>query len=698
MRRHGGPERAALRGSVVLVLAAAALFSACAKGQRPPAAPVNVLLITVDTLRPDALGWVSGARETPAIDRLAREGFRFPAAVAPVPLTLPSHAAMLTGLSPRRLGLRENGQLLGAQPQTLAGQLGGSGYATAAFVSGYPLDSAFGLDRGFAHYDDRFTAQSGGDLERPARTTTQAAAAWLRSARQPWLAWVHYYDPHYPYEPPEELRRPGPRGAYDGEVAAVDRAVGELLRSFEVTRERRVLTVFAGDHGESLAEHGEGTHGFFIYDSTILVPLIFHFPGEVSPGQSRAGARLVDLAPTVLELLGGAPLPETDGVSLRPMFRGEDVAIPPATIETYQPWISYGWAPLRGLRHAGWKLVMAPRPELYHLSSDPREERNLAQTHEDKLRELERLRVQQQERPAVGSAGPASDPEAVAKLRALGYLGGGSAMQDPPPRGLRDPKDSRRLRDALTQADESLRRGDARSAVPLFAEVLKEDPGNRFALFRSGAALSKLGDHEQAIARLRRAAKLVPDQPEIRATLADALARAGRFAEAAEEGMETVRLQPRRAQAWASLGTTLGLAGRIPQAVEALRRAVELEPTDPAVRARLAFAEHAAGHAGEAARQLREVARLAGENRFPYSGALGILLRQLGQTEEARRYLARSRPEEADYAQARLELALLEAERGDLAAARRALREALSVAPGLASKARADRRLALLLP
>lgn len=697
MKHYGGSRLFGRYARTVAALAAAAFVAGCRKSANPSAPPANVLLITVDTLRPDALGWVSGGATTPAIDRLARDGFRFPAAVAPAPLTLPSHAALLTGIAPRRLGLRENGQLLGAGPQTLAGQLRRKGYATAAFVSGYPLDSAFGLDRGFDHYDDQFTAGSGGDLERPARRTTEAALAWLRSAPEPWLAWIHYYDPHYPYEPPEQLKGPGPRGAYDGEVAAVDSAVGELLRSVEVTRERGLLTVFTGDHGESLGEHGEGTHGFFIYDSTVLVPLVFRWPGEVPPGESRAGARLVDLAPTVLELLGEEALSGTDGLSLRGLFRGEQLVLPPATIETYQPWISYGWAPLRGLRHAGWKLVMAPRPELYDLARDPREEHDLARARPEKLRELERIRVQREQRPGVGPAEASSDPEALAKLRSLGYLGAGSPAQDPPSAGLRDPKDGRRLRELLTEADEALRRGDAAEAVSGFDAVLKEDPENRFALFRSGVALVSLRKADRAIERLRRAAELVPDQPEIRATLTDALALAGRFGEAAEQGMETVRLQPLRPHAWASLGTVLGLAGRVPQAVEAFRRAVELEPEDPRLLAKLAFAEHAAGRTEEAVGHLQLAARLFGD-RFPHSGSLGLLLLRLGRREEASGYLERSRAGEGDHAEARLELALLYAQRGDAAAARAAVREALAAAPALRSRARDDPTLAGLLP
>ena len=435
------------RRATGLLLAAALLAAGCRRREATSSATpemsavratnaASVLLITVDTLRPDALGWVSGRNATPALDRLASEGLRFPAAVAPAPLTFPSHAAMMTGVLPRRLGLRDNGQTLGSEPETLAGVLRARGYATAAFVSGYPLSREFGLDRGFDTYDDRFTAGAGENVERTAPETTKAALAWLASARAPWFLWVHYFDPHYPYEPPAGFARPGARGSYDGEVAYADRAIGGLLDAAESATAGSLLTVFAGDHGESLGEHGEGTHGFFVYDATVLVPLVFRLPGTIRPAERRAPAQLVDLAPTVADLLGAPPFPQADGVSL---VRPRDGAAPPAYVETWQPWLSYGWAPLQSLRHEGWKLVVAPRPELYDLSSDPHEQENVFDSERDRARALEAARRRIEALPPAGTPGAGGDAEAVAKLRALGYVGAGGAAGEPPASGLRDP-------------------------------------------------------------------------------------------------------------------------------------------------------------------------------------------------------------------------------------------------------------------
>jgi choline-sulfatase len=618
---------------------------------RSPATAANVLLITVDTLRPDALGWVAGRNATPEIDRLAGEAFRFPGAVAPVPLTLPSHAALMTGLLPRRLGLRDNGQVLGHGPVTLAEALKGRGYATAAFVSGYPLDSAFGLDRGFDAYDDALAPGGDGDLERTASATLEPALRWLAIAPAPRFAWVHFYDPHYPYEPPAVHRRPGPRGAYDGEVAYVDAAVGRLAAAFG-----DALVVFAADHGESLGEHGEGTHGFFIYDSTVVVPLFFRWPGRIASGSSAAAARLVDVAPTVLDLLGIPAAADADGVSLRATLEGGAAAAEPAYIETFQPWQSYGWSPLKAIRHRGLKLIAAPRPELFDLAADPGETRNLIGERPSDASALSRLLDAAQARPAAAQA--AIDPEARARLEALGYVGGGAAVADPPAQGLRDPKDGNRLRTLLTEGDLHLRRGEAAAAVARFDAVLREDPDNRFALHRSGLALFRSGAIGRALPRLEKAVRLDPAGPDARIALAEALSKAGRHTAAVEHWMEAARLQPRRADLWANLGSALGSAGRVAEAADAMRKGVELSPDDPRLRVRLAFAEHGAGRLDEAARHLKEAAARQGP-KFGHSGALGLILVELGRRAEAREWLARSGPSEPEHAEARRALAAL---------------------------------------
>jgi arylsulfatase A-like enzyme/Flp pilus assembly protein TadD len=579
---------------------------------RPPARP-NVLVIVIDTLRPDALGWVAGRNATPALDALAREGRRFPQAVSPVPLTLPAHVSLFTGLVPRRHGVRDNGHVLSTQVPTLAEALKREGYATAAVVSGYPLRALFGLDRGFDHYDDALPVEGTAWRDRPAAATTQAALDWLRTRRgrpEPWLLFAHYYDPHDPYTPPERFKRPGPRGAYDGEVAAVDDAVGALRRGMaEAGLAKGLLTVFTADHGESLGEHGEDTHGFFIYDATTLVPLVMHWPGHVKPGASDAPARLVDVTPTILDLLDLRRFPGVDGVSLRAPLEGRALDLPPAYVETLQPWLGFGWAPLEAVRAGGFKLIEAPRPELYDLRRDPQESTNRLARQPGEVRRLRAALREVKARSSIASAGVA-DGEALESLRALGYVGGGATLTEPPA-GLADPKDRVRLKDKLVAAENALQAGDAAAALRGFDAALREEPDNRFALLRSGIALARLRRWREAGARLERVVRADPTQAEARYALADALTAAGDDERASQQWMEVARLQPRRAAAWSNLGLVLMRQGDARGAERALARAVALEPRDALyaenlseVRFARAQSEARAGRGDEARRLL----------------------------------------------------------------------------------------------
>ena len=656
----------------------------------PPASPrPNVLLVTVDTLRPDALGWVAGRNATPEIDRLAAEGFRFAGAVSPAPVTLPAHASILTGLVPRRHGARDNGQPLPAGPVTLSETLGARGYATAAFVSGFPLARAFGVDRGFTHYDDALPDGPPDRRERRAARTADAAAAWIDKAREPWFAWVHFYDPHDPYEAPGA----DTRAAYDGEVAAVDRALGTLRR--RAAARGAVLTVLTADHGESLGEHGEDTHGFFVYESTIAVPLVVHLPRRVRPGQSSAPVRLVDVAPTVQDLLG-LPVPQgIDGVSLVPLLDGAGADARPAAIETLRPWASYGWAPLRALREGGWKLIDAPRRELYDLARDPGERANLAAAEPARA---EAMAMALARLPSTKIAAPALDAESMERLRALGYVGaGGEAPPDEPPPGLPDPKDRIGAWNALGAAEGMLVRRELAAAIAKFDEVLATEPANRFALSRSGQALVDLGRVAEGIGRMEKAVAAGPRHAESRLALAQALTRAGRHQDAVAQWTELTRLQPRDAAHWVGLGGALGLSRQPASAVAAFTRAAALRPDDPEVLVRLGFAEHAAGRTAEAAAHLGEAAALRPEG-FEHAGALGVLLARLGRDAAARSWLEKARPADPDYAEARFQLARLHARAGEPEAARRALQVALVAAPALRERAAADPLLSPLGP
>ncbi len=567
-----------------------------------PARP-HILFITIDTLRPDALGWVAHRNTTPALDLLASQGVAFPAAVSPVPLTLPAHTSMMTGLLPRHHGIRDNGHVVDARLTTLAEILRAQGYATGAVVGGFPLQAMFGLDQGFAHYDDAIPSLGEHWLDRPAAEISAAALAWLRSLRSPtghwrapWFLWVHYYNPHDPYTPPQPFARPGPRGDYDGEVASVDAAIGALRRGIaELVPDPNILTVVTADHGESLGEHGELTHGFFVYDATLLVPLIFHFPGHVGAAQSPAPVRLIDIAPTLLDFLAMRPLSQSDGVSVRPTLAGEAQTIAPAYLESQQPWLGYGWAPLTAVRTAEWKLIDAPRAELYSLARDPTETDNRIAIDQEVGNHLRQMLAGETPAPpgAVPPGAPVSgspalpDPAVVERLRGLGYLGGGTSPTETPTATLADPKDRLAQKQHLDEAEAALQRKEYAVALAGFETVLTTEPDNRYALLRSGVALQQQGRWPEALPRFEQLLRLDPTQPEARYALAEVLTQLGEMARATAEWRTVVQQQPRRAVAWSNLGIVLLQSGQLQSAEEALARAVAITPEDPVLRENL---------------------------------------------------------------------------------------------------------------
>ncbi len=656
-----------MRPLTAVPIALIAVLAACS-GPRQVDVPErsNVLLITVDTLRRDSLGWIGGTNATPTIDRLADEGFAFATAVAAAPVTLPSHTAMLTGRYPLRHGVRDNGQVLAASIPTFPQTLQAAGYRTGAVISGYPLVRIFGLDRGFDHYDDELPGAEESSQERPADVTTAAALEWLRDQEGPWFLWVHYYDPHAPYDPPRVFWQPGERGRYDGEVTFVDHAIETLLAGIPADQRERLLTVFTADHGESFGEHDESDHGMFVYDTTITVPLVFHYPGVVASRRSDAAPPLVDLAPTILDLVGLPALEEIDGLSLEPAIAGGPRPDDEAYVEAQYPWTTFGWAPIRGLRTRDWKIIDAPRPELYDLRADPDELHDLSRERPDRFAELlARLDGYTGDAPATDAV---TDPEVLERLRALGYVGGTPPATDIP-EGLADPKDRTAARRLLMSGENLFQAGDYPRALAAFSEVLIDDPENRFALLRSGLAELRSGRAERAVTWLERAVAVDPQQPEARYALADALTRAERYDEAVPEWQQAIALQPRRVAAWANLGSTLGWLGRTEESILAFTEAAALGPDRSEVWENLSYVEFQAGRAGAAARHLQQAAELNPDG-FAQNGKLaGYWL------EAARQAIGRDEPNEA----------------------RAALTEALRLDPGLRAEAQADAALRQVL-
>ena len=456
---------------LIWVVPAAVVISGCAPQSPPP--PRNVLLVSIDTLRADRLG----AGIAPALDRLAAAGVQFVSARTPVPLTLPAHASLLTGALPAAHGVHVNGQVLPADVPTLATVLRAAGYRTGGFVGAYVLDRRFGLARGFDTYDDRVPrnpeASDRLEAERPANQVVDAALAWLDAAPSspsaPFFLWVHLYDPHAPYTPPPGAPGVPGRGPYDAEVAYAGAQAGRLFERLEA----RGLTgstviVLAGDHGEGLGEHGEQTHGMLAYDATLRVPLVVAAPGEAAR-RIAAPVSLTDVAPAVLKLAGVTGT-LVAGASTRDLFAAADGG--EVYAETEYP-AAAGWSPLSVLASARWKLIRASTPELYDLRADPAEAINLAAANRREVQAMagrlgaargtERLR-----------ASAAAAPDAEARLRALGYVGGATptATSDAAPNPAAEIAAWGRFEQALS----ALARGDHAAALPIARELAARFP------------------------------------------------------------------------------------------------------------------------------------------------------------------------------------------------------------------------------
>jgi arylsulfatase A-like enzyme/Tfp pilus assembly protein PilF len=508
----------------VVLLALSALLSAGCEGTGAPAPPParHILLVSIDTLRADALGCYGSARaRTDTLDRLASEGVLFRAAISPSPVTLPSHAAMLTGLDPWRLGILHNGiYRLAPRFDSIAEILADEGFETAAVIGGYPLTADSGLDQGFALYDDAIPlgADPGyAHPERRAEEVTDAAASWLRGRIDParrFFLFVHYYDVHAPYRPPEAYVGAGAAETYPGyrgEVAYVDDQIGRLLDALRTGGLLdETLVVVTSDHGEGLMDHGEPTHSIFLYDEIVRVPLILRFPAAIPGGRIvEEVVGLVDLAPTLLDAVGLAERGRRiDGRSLWPLATREADAHGGAVFSESQVGrLDYGWSPLRSVRTGEWKYVHAPEPELYAIREDPEESSNVISDHRevaDRLRE----RIVEAFRTDVPEARREIDEEELRRLQSLGYLqdldASGSAEDDAAPAGP-DPKTMTATYLQLQLATGEMAAGRHLEAERRLSKLAAEDPGNVTARCRLADARVAQQDYAGARQALREA-------------------------------------------------------------------------------------------------------------------------------------------------------------------------------------------------
>ncbi|HEV2856678.1 MAG TPA: sulfatase-like hydrolase/transferase [Thermoanaerobaculia bacterium] len=687
------PRGARLLALLPAFCSLAVLLAGC--GERGAPRDPNLILVTLDTVRADHLGCY-GDREavTPALDRLAKEGLRFASASAAVPLTLPSHTSILTGLLPPHHGLRNNG--LGTLPAgtgTLASLLAGQGYRTGAFVGAFVLDRRFGLNQGFEVYDDEIPRDPHAGIsleaERPGRDVVDRALAWLgrKEDSRPFFLWVHLYDAHAPYLPPPEWAARHPGRPYDGEISEVDAQVGRLLA--ELDRQDlagHTVVAVAADHGEGLGEHGEITHGLLLYEPTIHVPLLVRAPGRLEPRVVDTPVSLVDLAPTLAGLLGRslpAPVGRTlDGRDLsKALLAGNDPPAGEVYAESQYPAI-FGWSPLAALRRRDLKYISAPDPELYDLRRDPGETSN--------LRDAERARgfaarVAEIEAGAVAAPGPAApDAETRARLASLGYTAGpapsrtaaGASKGSSP-----DPKTMVDLFQRFEKANADLQDGKLAPALAELDALVAADPANPVFRGKLAAAWRDRGDFEKAVPLYRQAAEDAPADPEAWYNLAAALQEAGRLPEARQAIGQALKLDSTRPEAHNTLGIIELGEGKLDEARREFEAATQLDPRNALAMNNLGNALRAQGRLDQAEQAYQRSAALAPRYAEPLNG-LGTLAVERDRPQAALPYFERALALAPGYHEVRLNRAIAYDMAGDAAAAGNAYQDFLAATEG----------------
>ena len=546
----------------------------------------NLLLVTFDTTRSDRIGCYGNDKiETPNIDRLAREGVLFTDVIAPTPVTLPSHASILTGLYPFHHGARANTlSHMSKDCQTLAGVLSKAGYMTAAFISSFALDLQFGTGRDFAFYDykvEKTTEFWGGMAERPGDQTTDRALAWLRDhSRTQFFAWVHYYDPHWQYNPPEEYTERCGGNSYDGEISFADAQFGRLLDELEeLGLTDRTLVVATADHGEGLYQHDEATHGVLLYNTTLHVPLVMRCGQRLGGGAYLdRTASLVDIMPTALSLLGIEPADGLDGIDLTQPERD----VRPIFFETLEPLAEYGWSAMLGVREGSIKYIHSPQPELFDLSKDPDEEQNLlsdqpAITARMKERLLEFYGGDLEKAGAVHDAVELTH-EDLARLESLGYVGG-HVDEATPGTSRQDPKAMMPL---LRRVHMSIRLGTddwLEKAIAELQAVVQEYPDFYLAHRELGGAYVKNGQYPEAEAEFWRCQELRPGMVLPLYYLADSKDQQRDFESAMEHYREVLQVYPDHYPSLRRLGELLLEREKYNEAADVLKRAHEIIPT-----------------------------------------------------------------------------------------------------------------------
>jgi choline-sulfatase len=634
------------------VLVHALLLAACSSPS--VAAPSNVVLITLDTTRADRMGFLGSKRGlTPNLDGLAKQGVVFSRAYSQVPLTTPSHATILTGTYPQFNHLQDMGDPLAKDLPYLPDILRQRGYHTAAFVGSQILDpksvAAPGFDRGFEVYDAGFHSRAPGEdryksVERRAAVVVAHAIAWLsQGQRAPFFLWVHLYDPHDPYDPPVPFKAKYRASPYDGEIAYADLEVGKLLAALRASGlyDSTVIAV-AADHGEAFGEHGEQTHGLFLYDETVHVPLLLKFAGvRLSAIRIDTRVGLVDLAPTILQAVGIEPPTAMQGASLMDLVKSGSKsggADRPAYAETDYPFRAFGWSPLRAWRAGKYLYVDAPQRELYDQVADPGAARNLAgnsnavaDTMASQLDEFH------QKTSSATTARAGITPDQAEQLQALGYITSefGKSEAGKMPTGP-DPKEKVQIANRLHQGLLDMDDERYQDAIPQLQEVLKDQPNVGLANLELGRAYNGLGNYGEALPWLRKAVELTPESGRAHYELGVALAETGDWTGAATQLEIAVAHAPDSDDMQFYLGMAYDELGRAMEAAKSLQRALQINPDHYQANLLLGRILGMQNRPHDALPYLQKAVKLQPKSPDAHK-FLGNVYTELGQEDDARR-------------------------------------------------------------
>ena len=660
MRKRG------LHAMLWLVLPLAQAFGA----NPPPArktAP-NVILITIDTVRADHLGcYGSKEVQTPTLDALARDGIVFERAISQVPLTWPSHAAILTGLYPFQNGVQDfTGQPLEPRFRSVAQAFKQRGYATGAVVSSFVLDSSWGLARGFDFYDDAFSPDEFlhkdiGLVERRAGESVTRALAWLKkNPRRPFFLWLHLYDPHSPYDPPEPFRSEYKNHLYDGEIAYADHELARLIAWLKQSQlYNQSMVVFLSDHGESLGEHGEQEHGFFVYNATVHIPLIVKPPAGsgIRPGRISGPIETVAIAPTLMRVAGIRDEIEKQFQSSG-LFGAAAEAANEAYSETFYPFSSFGWSPLHALETDRYHYVDAPQAELYDVIADPQEKNNLAAEQPAVVAVLKgKLMARLQSHPFTPTHAPSSElsPDTLEKLRALGYVAYRSPVStEALAAGLPDPKDKLWEFNSILRAEDSVRAGDVATGRSLLLQVREKDPTMYIVPFSLGEAAMGEQKWEEAAEEFKKCLDLNPHFDQAMLGLARALMVQGKLDEAKPWIRKAIQYNPESYRAWHQLGSVEATTDKA-AAISDYEKAVSIQAHFAPLQRDLGLLQFQLANYPEAAKHLSQAIALGIEDAILYNN-LGISYSRTGQEHQAIESYRQALHLNPDLAQAHLNL------------------------------------------